>query len=158
MRMGLIDQRPRLTWARELQALFRAAIHLHHRRDDLTPMGFRRQVTVMEKRLDRLLQRQVNGRLAQNLRERYRTHRNSLFVFLHRTDVSPDNNMCERALRPSIIHRKVMGSFRSDWGPRAYAALASVLNTTKRSGSNIFQKLVVLISKPVLPYLACLTL
>lgn len=151
---GLIDQRPRLTWARELQALFRAAIHLRHRRDDLTPVGFRRQVTVMEKRLDRLLQRHVTGRLAQNLRERYRTHRNSLFVFLHRTDVAPDNNACERALRPSVVHRKVLGSFRSEWGPRAYAALASVLNTTKRSGANVFQKLVALMGRPVLPYLA----
>jgi len=150
---GLIDQRPHLTWAREVQALFRAAIHLRHRRDDLTPVSFRRQVTVMEKRLDRLLQRRVTGRLAQNLRERYRTHRNSLFVFLHRTDVSPDNNACERALRPSVIHRKVMGSFRSEWGPKAYAALASVLNTTKRSGANVFQKLVALMGKPVLPYL-----
>ena len=151
---GLIDQRPRLTWAREMQNLFRAAVHLHHRRNVLTPLGFRRQVTVMEKRLDRLLQRQVAGRLAQNLRERYRTHRNSLLVFLHRTDVSPDNNACERALRPSVIHRKVMGSFRSEWGPKAYAALASVLNTTKRSGANVFQKLVALMGKPVLPYLA----
>jgi transposase len=151
---GLIDQRPHLTWAREVQDLFRAAIHLRHRRDDLTPAGFRRQVTVMEKRLDRLLQRRVTGRLAQNLRERYRTHRNSLFVFLHRTDVAPDNNACERALRPSVIHRKVMGSFRSEWGPRAYAALASVLNTTKRSGANVFHKLVGLMGRPVLPYLA----
>ena len=151
---GLIDQRPRLTWAREMQDLFRAAVHLHHRRNVLTPLGFRRQVTVMEKRLDRLLRRQVAGRLAQNLRERYRTHRQSLLVFLHRTDVSPDNNACERALRPSVIHRKVMGSFRSEWSPQAYAALASVLNTTKRSGANVFQKLVALMGKPVLPYLA----
>lgn len=151
---GLIDQRPRLTWAREVQDLFRAAIHLRHRQNDLTPRGFRRQVAGMEKRLDRLLQRRVTGRLAQNLRERYRTHRHSLFVFLQRTDVAPDNNACERALRPSVIHRKVMGSFRSEWGPRAYAALASVLNTTKRSGANVFHKLVCLMGKPVLPYLA----
>ncbi|MBI5030641.1 MAG: IS66 family transposase [Chloroflexi bacterium] len=109
---GLIDQRPRLIWAHELQDLFRAAIHLHHRRNVLTALGFRRQVTVIEERLDRLLQRRVTGRGALNQRERYRTHRNSLLVFLYRTDVSPDNNACERALRPSVIHRKVMGSFR----------------------------------------------
>ena len=150
---GLIDQRPRLTWAYEMQALFRAAVHLHHRRNVLTPLGFRRQITVMEKRLDRLLQRSVTGRLALNLRERYRTHRNSVLVFLHRTDVSPDNNACERALRPSVIHRKVMGSFRSEWGPQTYAALATVLNTAKRAGANVFQKLIALMGKPVLPYL-----
>ncbi len=31
-----------------------------------------------------------------------------------------------------------MGSFRSDWRPRAYAALATVINTTKRRGENVF--------------------
>jgi hypothetical protein len=35
--------------------------------------------------------------------------------------VAADNNACARALRPSVIHRKVLGSFRADWGPRAYA-------------------------------------
>jgi transposase len=84
---------------------------------------------------------------------RYRTHREHLFVFLYRTDVTPDNNVCERALCPSVIHRKVMGSFRSEWGPRAYAALATVLNTAKRHGENVFQKLVALMGQPVLHYL-----
>jgi transposase len=151
---GLIDQRPRLRWAQEMQDLFRSAIHLHHRRDALTHWGFHRQVTVLENRLDRLLRRSVTGHLAQKLRERYRVHRDSLLVCLHRMDVSPDNNACERALRPSVIHRKVMGSFRSEWGPKAYAALASVLNTAKRSGANGFHKLITLMGKPVLPYLA----
>ena len=151
---GLIDQRPRLRWAQEMQDLFRTAVHVWHRRDELTQHGFRAQVTRLEHRLDRLLQRRVTGRLALNLLDRFHTHRKHLFVFLHRPDVSPDNNACERALRPSVIHRKVMGSFRSEWGPRAYAALATVLNTAKRASENVFQKLVCLMGKPVLHYLA----
>ncbi len=149
---GLIDRRPRLRWAREMQTLFRTAIHLNHRRDGLTPRGFRRQVTCLERRLDRLLQRSFTGP-GTNLFDRYRTHRAHLFVFLHRTDVSPDNNACERALRPSVIHRKVMGSFRSEWGAQAYAALATVLDTAKRKGDNLFQKLVTLMGQPILHYL-----
>jgi transposase len=151
---GLIDQRPRLRWAQEMQDLFRTAVHVWHRRDELTEHGFRAQVTRLERRLDRLLQRRVTGRLALNLLDRFRTHRQHLLVFLHRPDVSPDNNACERALRPSVIHRKVMGSFRSEWGPRAYAALATVLNTAKRAGENVFQKLVCLMGKPILHYLS----
>ena len=149
----LIEQRPHLRWARDLQDLFRAAIHLDHRRDALTPQGFRGQRTRLEKRLDRLLDRSLSGRYALNLLTRYQTHREHLFVFLYRTDVTPDNNLCERALRPSVIHRKVMGSFRSEWGPRAYAALATVLNTAKRHGENVFEKLVALMGQPVLHYL-----
>ena len=151
---GLIDHHPRLRWARDLQALFRTAIHLGHRRDQLTPRGFQGQVTRLEKRLDRLLARPLTEHDALKLKTRYQTHRDHLFVFLYRPDVTADNNACERALRPSVIHRKVLGSFRSDWGPRAYAALATVINTVKRSGDNVFQKLVTLMGQPVLHYLA----
>lgn len=149
---GLLDKRPRLEWAREMQALFRAAIHLGQRRERLTAPGYEQQVTVLERRLNRLLARRVKG-IGANLLDRYRTHRAHLLVCLHRADVPSDNNACERALRPSVIHRKVMGSFRSDWGAQAYAALATVLNTAKRAGENVFQKLINLLGAPVLHFL-----
>jgi hypothetical protein len=47
-----------------------------------------------------------------------------------------------------------MGSFRSEWGAHAYAALATVLDTAKRAGVNLFQKLVSLMGQPILHYLA----
>jgi len=150
---GVIDKRPRLRWAHQMQDVFRAAIHLGHRREVLTPGGFAGQVTRLERRLDRLLARRITGRLGANLLERYRSHRQHLFVFLYRTDVAADNNACERALRPSVIHRKVLGSFRSEWGARAFAALATLLNTAKRAGDNVFQKLLSLMGMPVLHYL-----
>jgi transposase len=149
---GLLDQRPRLAWASELQTLFRSAMHLGKRREVLTVRGYQRQVTILERRLARLLARRVSG-LGANLLERYRTHRAHLLLFLHRPDVPSDNNACERALRPSVIHRKVMGSFRSEWGAPAYAALATVLNTAKRAGENVFQKLINLMGPPVLHFL-----
>ena len=40
---GLIDQRPRLRWAQEMQDLFRHAVHLWRRRDKLTAPGFQRK-------------------------------------------------------------------------------------------------------------------
>jgi transposase len=149
---GLIEKRPHLTWAQEMQALFRKAIHLGNRRIQMTERGYQRQVIIIEKKLDQLLKRRFSG-LGTNLLDRYRTRRDSLFIFLHRTDVPSDNNACERALRPSVIHRKVMGSFRSDWGAQSYAALATVLNTAKRNGDNAFQKLVQIIGAPVLPFI-----
>ena len=149
---GLRDQRPRLAWAGEMQILFRTAMHLGKRRETVTARGYARQVTLLERRLDRLLARRVSG-VGANLRDRYRTHRAHLLVFLHRADVPSDNNACERALRPSVIHRKVLGSFRSDWGAPTYAALATVLNTAKRAGENIFQKLIHLMGTPVLHFL-----
>ncbi len=149
---GLIDKRPRLAWAREMQALFRKAIHLRKRQEQMTERGYQRQVQMIEQQLGQLLQRTFKG-LGRNLLERYRKYRHSLFIFLHRTDVPAHNNACERALRPSVIHRKVLGSFRSDWGAQAYASLATVLNTAKRNGQSAFQKLVQLMGTPVLPFL-----
>ena len=149
---GLIDKRPRLAWAREMQALFRKAIHLRNRQEEMTERGYKRQVVIIEMRLEHLLKRTFKG-LGSNLLDRYRKYRNSLFIFLHRIDVPAHNNACERALRPAVIHRKVLGSFRSDWGAQAYASLATVLNTAKRHGQSAFQKLVLLMGIPILPFL-----
>jgi transposase len=149
---GLIEKRPRLAWAREMQVLFRKAIRLGNRREKMTRNGYSRQTTIIEKQMERFLKRRFSG-IGTNLLERYRKYRTALFVFLYRSDVPAHNNACERALRPSVIHRKVMGSFRSDWGAQAYAALATVLNTAKRNGQSAFQKLVQLLGKPVLPFL-----
>jgi transposase len=150
---ALIEKRPRLVWARDMQALFRRAIRLGNRREQMTPAGYARQTAILEKERERLLKRRIHG-MGANLLKRYRKYRDSLFVFLYRSDVPAHNNACERALRPSVIHRKVMGSFRSDWGAQAYAALATVLNTAKRNGQSAFQKLVLLMGKPVLPFLS----
>ena len=149
---GLIEKRPHLAWAKEMQTLFRKAVHLGNRREQMTERGYQRQVTILNKKLDQLLKRRFSG-LGTNLLDRYRKRRDSLFLFLDRADVPADNNACERALRPAVIHRKVMGSFRSDWGAQTYAGLATVLNTAKRNGENAFQKLVHLMGTPILPFL-----
>jgi len=150
---GLRDRCPRLAWARELQALFRSAMHLAKRRTELTERGFRRRVSQIERRLDQLLVGPVKSAAAQALLKRYRTHREHLFVFLHDPRVPFHNNACERALRPSVVHRKVTGGFRSVWGAHAYAALASVIDTAKLRGQSVFERLVQLMGTPVLPYL-----
>ena len=62
------------------------------------------------------------------------TCRGKLFVFLKRRDVEPTNNESERALRPSVIFRKVTDGFRSEWGAKAYAALCSIVETGRRNG------------------------
>ena len=51
------------------------------------------------------------------------------------------NNACERALRPSVIFRKVTGCFRSHWGAKVYAAAASVIATGRLYGLTALQAL-----------------
>jgi transposase len=150
----LLDHQPRLQWALAMQALFREAIHLWKRRTELRPQGYTRRVTELEQQLDGLLLRRVRSTRARRLQKRYRRHRAHLFVFLHCPGVPPDNNACERALRPSVIHRKVTNGFRAEWGAQAYAALATVIETAKLQNRNVFDTLVNLMGPSVLPFLA----
>jgi transposase len=149
----VLDHQPRLQWALGLQALFREAIHLGKRRTELSPQGYARRVTEVEHRLEALLQRRVRSVSARRLQQRYRRHRAHLFVFLHCPEVPSDNNACERALRPSVIHRKVTNGFRSEWGAQTYAALATVIETVKLHHHSVFDTLANLMGPPVLPFL-----
>jgi len=151
---GLSEQRPHLRWARQMQQLLRDAIHLGKRRTLLTPRGFQCRRTALQHTLARLLQRPIQARPAHALHYRFQKYQDGLLYFLYDDRVPFQNSACERALRPSVIHRKVTGGFRSLWGAQGYAALASVIDTARLHGQNIFEQLVELMGTPVLPYLA----
>jgi transposase len=148
---ALVDAEPGLLWPKEMQTLFQYAIHVHHQRPTLSPHDFQVQVDRVERICDRLLNRPNPPPQIGKLLRRYQKHRSSLFVFLHRSDVEPTNNVAERALRPSVIHRKVTNGFRSRWGAKAYAAIASVIHTAERSGVNAFCAIQSLFGPPTLP-------
>ena len=150
----LRDAQPCLRWAVEMQALLREAIHLRHRMEELTRVGYLRRVAQLENRLDTLALRRVTGELAVRLQRRFVKHRDHVLTFLYDPDVPAENNACERALRPSVIHRKVTHGFRSEWGARTYAALQTIISTARQQGRRVFSTLVELMGKPVLHFLA----
>src|ERR1700687_5361874 len=80
---GLIEQRPHLRWAHEMQALLRAAIHLGKRRSDLTVRGFQRRRTPLQTELTQLLRRRIRTRPAYALLQRFRKYRAGLLLFLY---------------------------------------------------------------------------
>lgn len=88
----------------------------------------------LERRLDRLLAHPPDTPAARRLFNAMRRDRDDLFRFVTRRDVPYTNNACERALRPSVIFRKVTGCFRSLWGANVYAAAASVIATGRLYG------------------------
>jgi transposase len=148
---AVVDLYPVAFWPTAMQAMFRSAIHSYNQRDHLSPPEFQAQVQRIERICDWLLERQPEQREAKRLLKRYLKYRNCLFVFLHRTDVSPTNNISERHLRPSVVHRKVIGCFRSGWGARAYAAIASVIDTAELKGISPFTTIQSLFGTPSLP-------
>jgi transposase len=148
---AVVDQYPTAFWPRAMQTVFRSAIRIQGQRQHLPPEQFCQQVSRIEQLCDWLLQRSLSQDQASRLQRRFLKHRHSLFVFLYRTDVEPTNNRSERALRPSVIHRKVTGGFRSGWGARAYAALASVIDTAELEGVHAFDAIQSLVGSPSLP-------
>jgi transposase len=133
----------RSAWAQDCQALFRLAIHRAHQRDrgELWGAAYTAAVAAIERRCDALLATPVVGAEASRLRVRFREHREQLFVFLYDPTVPPTNNASEQALRNSVVHRKVTGGFRSDWGADAHAVVTTVLDTARKRGEDLLTTL-----------------
>src|SRR4029077_4621322 len=94
-----------------------------------------RIAAALERQLERLLARKPTDAEGRKLRDAvYVDCSDKLFVFLKRRDAEPTNNESERALRPSVIFRKVTNGFRSEWGAKTYAALCSIVETGRRNG------------------------
>lgn len=153
-----VIDREQSAWAGECQALFRLAIHRAHQRDAgvLGGAAYAAAVRKIETECDRLLATPVPGAEASRLWVRFREQRDHLFVFLADPAVPPTNNTSEQALRPSVVHRKVTGGFRSEWGADAHATLATVLDTARKRGEDLFMTLQATLGTPatLLPHLS----
>jgi len=146
-----VVDREQSAWARECQALFRLAIHRAHQRDrrELWGAAYTAAVAAIERRCDTLLATPVARAEASRLWVRFREHRDALFGFLYDPAVPPTNNASEQALRNSVVHRKVTGGFRSDWGADAHAIAATVLETARKHGADLFTTLQATLGPPV---------
>jgi len=78
---------------------------------------------------------------AQTLANRFTRYWSDWFTFLSHPQVKPDNNDAERALRPVVIHRKVSGGARSQWGGQLVALMFSFLETARLQGKNAVEAL-----------------
>ena len=138
----------RSAWAYRMQQLLLRSQRLSKRREQLPLVIYRRAVAQLEADCDVLLSEQVETPEAQRLLNRYQKHRQALFVFLHHPNVPYDNNAAERALRNSVIHRKVTGGFRSETGAKAHAVVSSVVDTARKRDQDVLEVLQGLIGPP----------
>jgi transposase len=123
------------------QLLLRA-VAIGKRRDTLKDSTLRQYQADLDRRLSRLLSGPVpRNKAARRLFRAMRRDRDDLFRFITRRDVPYTNNACERALRPSVIFRKVTNCFRAEWGAKVYAAAASVMATGRLHGLTALEAL-----------------
>jgi transposase len=69
-----------------------------------------------------------------NLVTAFATHRKAILRYMYDLDVDWTNNQAERDLRPTKLHRKISGCFRSTAGAERFAHLRSYLSTTRKNG------------------------
>ena len=121
------------TWAKEVQALLREAIHLRNEKpSDIIP----KESWLI--RLDDLLERNLD-----NLRKEFNELkrgiikcRDYIFNFLENPAIPSDNNGSERGIRKLKVKQKISGCFRSDSGADAFHALHSIADTAWKNGQS----------------------
>ena len=80
-------------------------------------------------------------------------HRDELFQFVLHEDVSADNNLAERSLRPLVVARKISGGTRSASGTATRMVLASLVGTWIARGQNPLEECFKLLQQTPLPQL-----
>jgi transposase len=105
-----------------------------------------RIIKKLKKALYRIFSKAPPKKLEKTLFNSLNSRQNQLIHFLDKPDVPYDNNGSERALRNRVIKRKISGGFRSFNGAVCHDIIASVIETAKKQGLNVFQVLTSILS------------
>lgn len=102
-----------------------------------------RKVRGLEKRIDATLATRTGCQETDAVLRKVANARDQLLTFATAPPgmVEPTNNACERALRPSVIGRKITNGFRAEWAANVDASVRSVVDTAKLAGSDPFQSI-----------------
>jgi transposase len=126
-------------FAPAFKELLLRAIDVGRRREALKDTTLRQYFYELDREVNRLLNLPSTSAAGDKFADAINRCYPDLFVFIRRRDVPSTNNVSERALRPSVIFRKVTGGFRSEWGARLYAAIVSVIATAQLAGKDALQ-------------------
>lgn len=121
-------------FAPALRRLLCWAVAVGRRRPTLKDGTLAQYRAKAERRLDRLLLLPTVTEAGAEVQRQTKRWRSQFFTFITDRDVPPTNNASERALRPSVIFRKVTNGFRSLWGADVHARIRSVIGTGRANG------------------------
>ena len=130
------------SWAGEVQALLREAIHQRNEKptEAISAQGWL-------ERLDKLLKTNLD-----NLRKEFNELkrgiikcRDYIFNFLENPAIPSDNNASERGIRKLKIKQKISGTFRSDTGADAFHAIHSIADTAWKNNQSPLDAILALV-------------
>ena len=140
--LNYIQQVHQSNWAQSLKTVLKEALTLSNQAgyDGLSASTPRDQ---LERSLRDLLQDPLpdQHKLAITLQKKLRKISQHILCFLRYNQVPPDNNGSERAIRNIKVKQKVSGGFRSMEGADGFAVLRSVIDTTIKSGQDVYYAL-----------------
>ena len=137
-------------WLEGISTVFKRALALRDRREELSEHGFAIAHGRIEAELDRLLddpplEDDTLTFAAHLVRERH-----ELFVFLDHRDVPATNHRAEQAIRPAVVNRKMNGGNRTWRGANDQAVVTSLLRTWAQRGRSAIDQCVSLLTAPSL--------
>lgn len=130
------------TWAKDVQALLREAIH---KRNENPSQAISKQSWL--DRLDELLKKNLDGLRKEfnELKKGIIKCRGYIFNFLENPAIPSDNNASERGIRKLKVKQKISGCFRSDTGADAFHAIHSIADTAWKNGQSPLDAILALV-------------
>jgi transposase len=122
-----------------LQLWFDRAFSLARNIADLAASTAKNHKRALERDLGVILASTTDCPLGRDLLGQIRRARDQMLTFCDFAGkVDATNNVSERALRPSVIQRKVTNGYRAKWAADAEAALRSTVDTARLDGNQPF--------------------
>lgn len=134
-------------WAEQLQTLLKETIHFRKQQadafDPINNQDVFRQSQGYREQLNLLFQKPPppTEKEARKLFRSLLGRQEQMLLFLTDFRVPYDNNASERALRKPVVHRKVLGGFRTEKGSKCSDVLLSVIETGKKRGLKVLDLL-----------------
>lgn len=130
-------------WAISFKALLLDAIQLKKELKTADYHYPNNKRAALFKRLDQWLHYTVEEchKKSQTLQKKLLAKRECLLYFLMQSDVAPDNNGSERAIRNIKVKQKISGQFKTLESANLFAILRSVIDTTIKNGNNVWNAL-----------------
>jgi transposase len=129
-------------YGERLREALRALFSVIHRRGELGPRVFQRQLTAARDEVLRQAARDVPPTAhSQNMARRFAKHGEAYFEFVTTPDVEPTNNLAEQAIRFVVIDRHITQGTRGEKGRRWCERIWTVIATCAQQGRSVFEYL-----------------
>ena len=116
----------------DLKPLLSKAVSLRNEKEDLGE--YLAEAKILQQKIMDICNMEAEDPAVQHLQNIFREHQDKLFQWVKSPEIPADNNYAERALRPTVIARKISFGSQSERGLKTREILMTVLHTAETRG------------------------